>query len=154
MTNKLYGRDFEHWAEVDSVMKKHSITTAKSLDAKLSKKPAKPVNPMDGRVLIVDSKNTDRVLGSIPRPAGASPRLDCGDCYNVAVMGRINLATLYDPMFDTVSPSVSHVRFGFRVVDRTVVLTTSAPLDLLAQIRDFRFPGESEEQAHVRQMYS
>lgn len=115
--------------------------------------PKPKADPMAGRVLIVDVKNTDRVLGSIPRPTGNSPKCDGGDSYVVAVMGPISVSA-FDPYASIMDTSVSHVRFGFRAVNWNVVLTTGAPLDHLAQIRDFRFPGESEEQAHCRQMYA
>jgi hypothetical protein len=50
--------------------------------------------------------------------------------------------------------SVSHVRFTFRAVNWQVVLVTDVGLDVLVQISDFRFPGETDEQAHVRGMYA
>jgi hypothetical protein len=115
-------------------------------------KPPK-ADPMAGRVEIRDSKNTDRVLGSVPRPSGASPRLDGGDGYNMAIMGRLSISAMpYDPCEDMAR--VSHVRFGFRCINWNVVLVTDASLELISQIKDFRFPGEDEEQAHVRQMYA
>lgn len=116
------------------------------------RKPQPKVDPMVGRVLIVDSKNPDRVLGSVERPRGSSPRLDGGDCYNMAVMSPLSV-TMRDP-YSPIEHSVSYVRFGFRCVNWTVVLTTDASLDLLAKLDSFRFPGEDAEQAHVRGMYA
>ena len=149
MKETFMGRHFAYWAAVDRAMEKHGIKTACQLDKALEK--PKP-DPMVSRVEIRDSKNTDRVLGSVPRPSGNSPRLDGGDWYNIAVARRISISAMpYDPCADL---SVSYVRFGFRDINWTVVLVADASLELLSQIEDFRFPGEDAEQAHVRRMYA
>lgn len=113
------------------------------------------VDPMAGRVEVRDSKNTDRVLGSVPRPTGNTPSLNGGDRYSMVVMGRMNLACELDPMLNpAMETAISRVDFGFRCVNWNVVLITDARLDTLMLIRGFRLPGETEEQAHVRLMYS
>jgi hypothetical protein len=114
--------------------------------------PQPKPDPMAGRVEVRDSKNTDRVLGSIPRPRGNVPKLDGGDRYRMTTCGPI---TAFE--FDSsaaCSPTVYVVDFGFRCVNWTVVLITEAPLDMLVRIDDFRLPGENAEQAHVRRMYA
>lgn len=152
MVTVFMGRKAEDWAAIDDVMRSHDIPNGVALGARL-KPPKSKRDPMDGRVLVVDSKNPERVLGSIPRPGGNSPRLDGGDRYRMALMGR--LATCFEPDFSPMSQqSISYIDFGFRAVNWTVVLTTGAPLDQLVQIKDFRLPGEDAEQAYTRQMYA
>ena len=100
------------------------------------------------RVDIRDSKNIDRLLGSIERPSGASPRLDGGDCYNMAVIPRMTPFRYDQPFFPETSATI--VRFGFRAYDWQIVMITDAPLDVLSKLEGFRFPGESARAAEYR----
>lgn len=149
------GRTEGFWFDTMKAMEKHNVRNPQELRKRLETADAadkKKPDPMEGRVLVVDRKNPDRVLGSIPRPRGDSPKLDGGDRYRMVTMSRLSV---YD--FNPTAPieaSVSYVDFGFRAVNWTVVLTTDASLDLLVKIEDFRLPGEDAEQVHVRQMYA
>jgi hypothetical protein len=151
-------RDARAGRKIDAIKELRAITglglkQAKDLVEAIADRPAAKADPLAGRVLVVDSKNPDRVLGSIERPRGNSPRLDGGDCYNIAVAPRITAAYVmpYDPCEEPAS--IMHVRFGFRCVNWQVVLTTDASLETLTKIEHFRLPGETAEQAHVRSMY-
>jgi hypothetical protein len=137
--------------EIAPVLHRHKITSASQLDRRLTAPAPKP-DPMEGRALVVDSKNPDRILGSIERPRGASPKLDGGDCWNVMVPQPVTAGPM-EPYEYMAMPSPLVVRFGFRCADWKVVLSTDAKLDLLLKIEHFRLPGETAEQAHVRSMY-
>lgn len=104
------------------------------------------------RVTVVDSKNHERVLGTIPAPTD----VPLGRSYNMALYRNLAFARLSDYAV----PDITYVRFDIVVthgVQRTgwqVItqygLATDAKLEDLAYLDDFRFPGESDRSAYMR----
>jgi hypothetical protein len=146
MNGSFYGRPFDEWVAYDHVLKAYDVKSPKHLNEKLGKASRKEPEP---RVNVVDSRNLQRVLGSIPRPVFQ------GDYYRMAVMPR--RAVCYADAFSPTCPvSVDTVTFrrerlnsdcGWSV---TPLLSTSDPLDLLMKIDGFRLPGETEVAARER----
>jgi hypothetical protein len=102
------------------------------------------------RVEIRDAKNHERLLGSVERPRGRSPRLDGGDCYNMAILPPRTVTSFYDAAAMPSEIQLKYVRFGFRAFDWKVVMITDAPLTDLMQLEGFRLPGETDDQAAYR----
>lgn len=129
-------------AEVAAVMDAHEIKTAKDLNDRLGavKSP---------RVTVVDSKNHERVLGSVPRP----DRPAYGRSFEFAVLSPVSAR--YQPMDFETREAISRV--SMQLERRTdgwtteAFFATSAPLDTLVQLRDFRLPNETHNQARARQ---
>lgn len=104
-----------------------------------------PKKPEPSRVDIYDSRNRDRLLGSIPRPDVALrwPRL------SMAVMEPFRWDAPPEPR--PVSTHCNQVDFDvdYRPTQdgwtKEAVFATSASLDLLRRITGFRLPGETED---------
>jgi hypothetical protein len=121
--------------------------------------PAAPApKPVEQRIDVVDSQNPYRVLGSLPlsmipnSPAKASS----------VVFALIPRMTSQDIWASPSAPLNEHriaLAFGERIEDGgfTIRITLKAPsevcLSLLAQVRGFRFPQETAEEAAYRLRY-
>lgn len=108
----------------------------------------------DTRVLVRDSINRERVLGTLPRLAIR----DRGRYLRMAVMPK--MPSILD------KPEDIPVVVDFRTVDLRLDYTTyedgwrqkleyftNAPLDDLMNVRDFQLPGENAEAAYRRTYY-
>lgn len=108
---------------------------------------------MRPRVDIYDAVNTDRLLGSIPRPSGPV----CGRAYEVALSPRTRVMLDVDP-FTPVEIFCARFTYQMRSMDdgwsAVLVFLTDAPLSLLMTHPKFRLPGETERQAEERVYWS
>lgn len=146
MTTTLLGREVGEWASIGRSMEKRGIRNARQLEDRL-----KRGDKNEGRVEVRDSKNPDRLLGSMNRPSMPNSQ---HDRLRVACLSRISASPFDYRSVEMMEASISTVDFALRSVGWNVVLTTDASLELLVRIDGFRLPGESEEQAHVRNMYA
>jgi hypothetical protein len=135
--------------EIAPVLHKHKITSASVLNKRLEE----AAKTKEERVDVYDLGNSDRLLGSVPKPDWRG-----GRSLRVAAMGRLSVTSWpTDPCEESVSVTTvdfeASIKRGPNPLDVRGVLTTTAPLKHLLMLRDFRLPGETEEQAHVRSMY-
>jgi hypothetical protein len=105
------------------------------------------------KVEVRDSKNKDRVLGSI-----INPPTKRGRYMRFPVMERLpSMIPPADPMEMLDIKSVD-LEIDWRVEDsgytQRAVFLTDAPLDRLMMMSNFRLPGETEEGAHIRRRYA
>ncbi|MEZ2409818.1 hypothetical protein AB6806_23790 [Bosea sp. RCC_152_1] len=141
----LDGKDISHYIAVSNVMDKHGLKDAKDLDKAL-RAFLKP----EQRVQIVDSKNHDRVLGSIPRPS-AKPM---GRCFEFTLSPPISFMDVAEgPVSMSLYRIALEIERRFDGWESEIYFSTSAPLDRLVQLRDFRLPGETRHDAEAR-LYS
>lgn len=104
------------------------------------------------RVPVVDSKNHERVLGTIPAPSDEP----LGRFFKMAVCRNLVLARLSAHAM----PEITHVTLdivilggqfeGWKMVQQ-MGLATSAKLEDLMMLSDFRLPGESAAEARHRE---
>lgn len=146
--DSLYGRPFSEWRELNNVLKKHDIDSARELNEALKKRCDKE------RVEVFCRLNQKRLLGTMPRL-----RMPVAHTHiRLATMGKIAGVSACSPSdrceaIETVTLIAEVVR-GEDVLDVKGILVTDAPLKTLMQLRDFRLPGESKDAADMRQYMS
>lgn len=145
MHGMLFGRTFDDWRYIDTVMQAHDIKTPKQLNERLG--------PAASRVNVYDSRNPDRLLGSVARPT--TPANGC-DRYRLSVMPRMPrlMSTSVGPetelRYTTIDFAYDH-RASPDKWTVEAILTTSATLNDLMKLREFRLPGETNQHAEHRQ---
>jgi hypothetical protein len=114
------------------------------------------------RVTVVDVKNHERVLGTIPAPAEMEGR---GRVYPIMRPAHIVPWRSTDEMPDPFKPhdGVASIRMEIVPVRETMKgwkriteygLATDAPLNDLCVIKGFLLPGETEREAERRRIYA
>jgi hypothetical protein len=143
MTGTLHGRSFAEWSKINDVLERHCIGNAKALENAL-KKPER-------RIAVVDALNRGRLLGTLPPVEMARGMRH----YRMAIMSPLRLSPTGAAEHRVAPPETQSVEFtlDFDPYTQSAVYMTAAPLDLLARIRDFRLPGESEAQAKERHFF-
>ena len=148
--NQLFGKSFDHWAEVDEAMRRFDIKTA----AQLRERLGKPKDPKADWVPIYDKVNKHRLLGFyMQRPIVKGGRSYLVEALTVPFSPYDSIIT--NPAFDFQVNRVE-LEFDWRQdpanYTAQMVFITESPLKTLLRIEHFALPGESREQVRERLM--
>lgn len=148
---RFLGRSEMEWDAIDTVLRDYLIKDGKQLRQVLAAKAPKPV--AEKRLNVVDSRNHERILGSIPQPHVPHPGAGLVITFPCMPLRCV-----------TSGPDLSIPETSFRTVNMTIerrhldawttvpYLATSTPLEDLTLVEDFRLPGETRQEAEMRRV--